>query len=56
MRSFEQIADAQGWDEWNRLDLLRQFIANHLDETALSGFAEEAARIENAHSEAEDLP
>lgn len=43
MRTFEEIAEAMGWDSDQRLDLLRQYIANQDDEAALSDFAEVAA-------------
>jgi hypothetical protein len=49
MRTFEQIAEAQGWDEYQQLDLLRQYVANQNDEEALSAFAEHAAAEENAN-------
>jgi hypothetical protein len=52
MRTFEEIAEAQGWDNDSQLYLLRQYVANQGDEAALSGFAEDAAQQENdAHVE-----
>lgn len=47
-RSFEEIAEEQGWDVAQQLDLLRQYIANQDDEAALSEFAERLAAEENA--------
>jgi hypothetical protein len=46
MRTFEEIAEAQGWDEHQQLELLRQYITNQDDEPALSDFAEDAAARE----------
>ena len=44
--TFEEIAEAQGWDVHQQLDLLRQYVANQDDEAALSDFAERAAAEE----------
>ena len=47
MRTFEEIAEAQGWDVDTQLDLLKQYIANQEDDAGLSAFAEDTATQEN---------
>jgi hypothetical protein len=47
MREFEEIAEAQGWNENTQLELLRQYISNQQDDAALSDFAEDIALEEN---------
>jgi hypothetical protein len=48
MRSFEEIAEAQGWNAETQLDVLRQYVSNQQDEAALSDFAEGVAERENS--------
>jgi hypothetical protein len=48
MRSFEDIAEAQGWNTDTQLQVLRQYISNQQDEAALSDYAEGVAERENA--------
>jgi hypothetical protein len=48
MRSFEEIAAAQGWTIETQLDVLRTYVLNQHSEDALSDYAEEVAARETA--------
>lgn len=44
---FDHIAERQGWSDGSRLDLMREFIAEHGLNEQLSDYAAEVARREN---------